>query len=143
MGIEKSAGGVHVNPGLGLGVEARSNIIHDILDMYAKTSYFKNDGSAKYGLVVDYTTEALLRHGFELADIKQTVCGITVYPNEYFNPLDDATGRLTVTDNTRSVHWYTKTWADNYGPMRIRLTRMLHRYFGVNAFAKLKSLIKR
>jgi hypothetical protein len=66
-----------------------------------------------------------------------------VYPNEYFNPLDDATGRLTVTDNTRSIHWYTKTWADNYGPMRIRLTRMLHRCFGVNAFTNLKSLIKR
>jgi hypothetical protein len=142
MGIEKDGNSICVAPGLGLGMEPKSEVCKQIIDLYAKTSLFDGNGSIRYGFVVKYTTNVLLRHGFELSDRKQTVCGITVYPNEYFNPLDDATGRLTVTDNTHSVHWYTKTWADNYGPMRIRLTRMLHRCFGVNAFAKLKSLIK-
>jgi hypothetical protein len=143
MGIEKDGDSICVAPGLGLGMEPKSEVCKQIIDLYLKASLFDENGSIKCGFVVKYTTDVLLRHGFELSDRKQTICGITVYPNEYFNPLDDATGRLAVTDNTRSIHWYTKTWADNYGPMRIRLTRMLHRCLGINTFIKLKFLIVR
>jgi hypothetical protein len=143
MGIEKHDDDVYVNPGLGLGLMPQSNVCLEIMKLYADTSYLNDDGSAKFGLVVKYTTDVLFRHGFELIDKKQIVSCITIYPNEYFNPLEDATGRLTLTDNTCSIHWYTKTWADNYGPMRIWLTRMLHRCLGVNTLSKLKSTIKR
>jgi mannosyltransferase OCH1-like enzyme len=138
MGIEKALDSVYVNPGLGLGVEAQSRICYEILNLY--TEKFE---SSKYGIVVKLTTDTLLRHGLELADKKQTVSDITIYPNEYFNPLEDATGRLSTTENTHSIHWYTKTWADNYGPTRIWFTRLLHRCVGVNTFSKLKSIIKR
>ena len=72
----------------------------------------------------------------------QTVAGVTVYPHDYFNPLDDATGRLTLTDNTRSIHRYDKTWCDDYGPARIRLTRLLHRVIGTSMSLRIKTLLR-
>ena len=68
---------------------------------------------------------------------------ITIYPIDYFNPLDDATGVLRKTKNTRSIHWYDKTWLDNYGPVRKWLTRIIHRYFGINSIAWIKHLFSK
>jgi hypothetical protein len=137
MCIEKSIDSIYVNPGLGLGIEAHSSICLEILNLYANIYE-----SSKFGLVVKFTTDTLHQHGFELTDKKQVVSDITIYPNEYFNPLEDATGRLSITENTHSIHWYTKTWADNYGPTRIWFTRYLHRCIGLNTFSKLRSIIK-
>jgi hypothetical protein len=142
MGIEKDFDCISVNPGLGLGLEAQSRLCGEILKQYADTSYYNEEGREKFGLVVKYTTDALLQSGFELIDKKQVVSNVTIYPNEYFNPLEDATGRLRITDNTYSIHWYSKTWAEHYGPLRNWLTRRAHRYLGVDTLGKIKQRLK-
>jgi hypothetical protein len=143
MGIEQDGANICVAPGLALGAEAGMDIYREIIQLYKATSYYKADGTPRAGLVVQYTTDALRRRGLQLQNVKQYIAGINIYPNDYFNPLDDATGRLTLTANSHSIHHYSKTWADNYGPMRIWATRLLHRCLGVNTFTKLKIFIQR
>lgn len=140
MGIEKAAPGV--NPGLGIAAAKGEPIYKEIIDHYATLSFVDNDGNQIPGTVVKHTTDVLKRHGFKEEDRFQSICGINIYPNEYFNPLDDATGRLEITSNTRSIHWYSKTWVSNYGPVRAWITRRIHRYFGVNSIGWIKNLIR-
>lgn len=142
MGIEQSVESTGVNPGLGLAAEEGMEIYKTILDYYATLHFVDEQGVQFPGTVVKHTTDVLNRYGFVAENRVQEVAGVTIYPNDWFNPLDDATGRLTVTDNTRSIHHYSKTWIDNYGPCRIWITRRLHRIFGVYGLQRLKKMIK-
>lgn len=140
MGMEQLFG---VAPGLGLGAEAGMAIYKEMIDYYAQLHFADEAGNPLPGTVVKHTTDVLSRHGLELKADLQQVAGVWIYPSDYFDPLDDATGRLTVTSNTRSIHLYSKTWVDNYGPLRNHATRLFHRLFGVDAAARLKHLLGR
>lgn len=141
MGIEQAADNVAVNPGLGLAAESGMELYRLLLEHYAALHFVDECGVPLPGTVVKHTTDILSRLGFAAENSIQQVAGTWIYPNDWFNPLDDATGILTVTDNTRSIHLYSKTWVDNYGPLRIWITRRLHRIFGVDKLQRLKKLL--
>lgn len=143
MGIEKDADKVGVAAGLGLAAEPNMPIYKEIVDHYHQVPFVDKDGNQIPGTVVKHVTDVLIQKGFVLKDEIQHVADIWIYPNEYFNPLEDATGKLTITSNTRSIHWYSKTWVENYGPIRNWVTRWIHRLFGVNSLSWLKQLIHR
>jgi len=68
------------------------------------------------------------------------VCGLTIYPNDYFNPFDDITGRLVITDNTRSIHWYSKTWVGK-SSIGLNLSRLVHRILDQRLFVSLRYFV--
>lgn len=139
MGMEQTFG---VAPGLGLGCEKNHPFYKEIIDYYYSLNFLDENGNQMPGTVVKHTTEVFKKYGFvEKKDVQQ-VADIWIYPAEYFDPLDDATGKLSITPNTRSIHLYSKTWVDNYGPFRNCATRMAHRIFGVNGLAWLKHVWK-
>lgn len=119
-----------VAPGLGLGVGPNHDLYKDLLDKYA-TLIFKNaDGSLNQKTIVAYNTEVLEEHGLKSVSGIQEVAGVWIYPADYFNPLDSLTGKLKLTDNTRSIHWYMNSWSDS-SAFRQWLSRMSHRLFGL------------
>lgn len=132
---------VDVNPGLGLGAIPGLQVYREILDFYSNQHFLNPDHSLNETTVVKYTSRVLYKHGLESLAGIQEVAGIKIYPQDYFNPLDNATGRLKKTLNTRSIHWYAKTWIDNHSPMRIHITRFIHRIFGVNSISWIKKII--
>ena len=142
MGIEKSACSLGVNPGLGMASEAGTEVYGAILDYYRGLHFIDENGSQQLTTVVAHTSEVLSRFGFVPQDRIQHLGGITLYPNDWFNPLDDATGRITVTENTRSIHLYAKTWVENYGPVKQRVSRLLHRIFGVERTIRWRKRIR-
>lgn len=143
MGFEKSHSGIGVASGLGIAAPAGHPFYKKILDHYSSISYLGSDGKPLPGTVVAHVTRLFLEAGLIPEDRLQCVEGITVYPNEYFNPLDDATGRLRITPRTCSIHHYDKTWCDNYGPTRTRIMRLIHRIFGVTTFSRLRKFLTR
>ena len=110
-----------VAPGLGLGAEAGMPFYKEVLNYYQPLHFM--------------TTAVLTANGMKNENSLQEVCGIWIYPREYFNPLNDNTGVLDITDNTRSIHWYTKTWLPKRSPLKAKLSQWVHRHFGVNALA--------
>ncbi len=127
-----------VNPGQGIAVEAGHAFYKRLLDYYTTVHFLLPDGSYDHETVVRRTTSLLVDEGLEPRHAMQQVAGIWIYPKDYFNPLDDLTGRLVMTDNTRSIHWYARTW-QNRSPLKQRLSRWSHRVFGFHLH-KLKNL---
>lgn len=120
---------VRVAPGLGLGFEPGTSLFKEILDDYQKSHFLNVDGSINYTTVVDRTTDILKKHGFIEEDRIQQVAGVTIYPKEYFCPMDYGTGKLDLTENTRSIHWYDASWLDERMKKRRKRSEKIRNLF--------------
>lgn len=145
MGIEKSlatsngSGYIGVNAGLGLGAEAGMPIYKEVLDFYERLK-FKFDGTT----VVTIVTQLLLLHGFHSLNEMQQIEGITIYPAEYFCPMDSTTGIIEITPETVSIHHYSCSWIDhNTLNYRLHLLKnILIKLFGAKTILRLTKYIK-
>ncbi|MCH5222365.1 MAG: glycosyl transferase [Muribaculaceae bacterium] len=126
FGIEKNRNIISINPGLVMGACQKMEFYRRMLDLYDDWDPVDND-MVPEPLLIQGTTDLLISGGFERKDEMQHLDGITIYPNDFFNPLDDYTGRLGITQNTRSIHHYAKSWIDGYGPMKNWLSKRYHR----------------
>ena len=132
MGIEvraKEGEYPQVAPGLGLGVTPGHKLYQVLLEKYATLRFLNEDGSLNQKTIVKYNTEVLQEQGLLPSNDLQEVAGVWIYPADYFNPLDSLTGKLKLTDNTRSIHWYMNSWSDS-SSFRQWLSRISHRLFG-------------
>ena len=127
MGIEQDADQVVVAPGLGMGGYTGMELYKRVLDYYTALNFSDKSESQISGLVVKCTTDILCQFGFVCENKLQQVADVWIYPNDYFNPMDDYTGKIRVTENTRAIHYYAKSWIDGYSPLRNFLSKRFHR----------------
>lgn len=127
----------NIATGLGFGAEANHPTIVAMREEYAAVA---PDCNGNYPMIVcpALNTKALVPFGLKLDGSRQNVGGAEILPAEYLNPYDDPTGRLNKTSNTVSVHWYSKSWMSKGTILRSKLTKPLHRIFGVDAFRRFR-----
>lgn len=120
----------YINTGEGFGAEAGNEIVLQMLHEYDRLL----DG--KQGTIgcPILNTEALLKFGLVQDGQMQRIRNAVVFPQDYFNPYDDPTGVLTMTENTFSIHWYGKSWLDKKTVLRSKLMKPLHRLLGSDFF---------
>ena len=123
-----------VATGLGFGAIKNHVTVVDMLKEYDHLQ--KEDGTFELKSCPQLNTAALLRLGMQLNGKEQIVVGAHIYPADFFNPFEDATGILRTTKNTYSIHWYAKSWISKRRILRSKLTRPLHRIFGTDFFRK-------
>lgn len=124
-----------VATGLGFGAEKGHTVIKKMLEEYHPLM----DGMSGVEMCPKLNTQALSKMGLEKNGCYQVLADNTIiYPIDFFNPLDDATGVLNITDNTYSINHYGKTWMDKKTIFRSKLTRPFHRVFGMDCFSFLK-----
>lgn len=133
---------IAVNPGLGLGAKHSMSFYKKVLEYYESLHFLNTDGTPNMKTVVSYTTELLENEGLRFSTEVQEIAGITIYPKDYFNPLDDNTGILKITPNTHSIHWYSKTWL-KIPSWRIKASRLFHRIFGTEIGPRIKRFFRR
>ena len=122
----------YINTGLGIGCEPHHPIMDVLLQPYLDR-HPSEDGSYQPVPCPRLNTAVLLPYGLKQNGEKQQVCGAMILPTDYLNPFDDVTGRLEKTGNTFSIHWFGKSWMSKRSILRNRLTRPVHRFFGVDA----------
>lgn len=132
--------GLGVNPGLGLGVTPGLELYKEILEYYVPLHFVNDDGSLNQITIVKHTTNVLIENGLKQTSDLQNVAGVWIYPRDYFNPLDSLTGKLTITENTRSIHWYMNSWS-NRSKLYRYLSKLSHRICGLT-FHRLKNIIR-
>ncbi len=127
----------HINTGLGFGAEKENPIVYAMLNHYL---LMEPDRFGNYPInkCPQLNTEALVPYGLKLNGKNQQIEGAQILSKEYLNPLEDATGVLSITENTYSINWYGKSWMDKKTVIRSRLMRPLHRVFGVDAFKRFR-----
>jgi mannosyltransferase OCH1-like enzyme len=99
-----------VNPGLGIGGEKGNLIFKMMLDLYVKKHFVNLRGSYS-GTVVKFFSEIVNKIGYVMdekgiAHLKN----ISIYPQDYFCPINYFSGKMSITQNTRSIHHYAATW---------------------------------
>lgn len=142
MGFERVDDRPAVNPGLGLAAEPEMPLYRAILDRFARMSFLSENGDINPCTMIPMVTELLKERGLSGDGTVERVAGITVYPPDWFNPFDDATGRLRRTDNTRTIHWFAKSWLPAEAAWKTASKRLLRRLFGTGRLSRLGRFLK-
>lgn len=121
-----------LNTGLGFASEAHHPVVLAMKEMYEKMT--KEELQERYIRTGNLTgcprinTWALLPLGLRQDGTSQEVSGAKILPQEYLCPLDDLTGKKTITRNTISIHWFSKSPHGKKAWFKNKLARPLHRF---------------
>lgn len=123
-----------VASGLGFGSIAHGIAIEAMLSEYAPLL----DGA--HGVVgcPRLNTKALEKLGLQRDGSLQEIGDAVIYPLDWFNPYESATGRLNCTKNTVSIHWYSASWLSPKQKLRKMISTPLHRILGIDFFRRQK-----
>ena len=114
MGCETDGGSnthpIRVAPGLGLAVEANNPLYKYFLEHYSKLEFIDKNGKLNMYTVVQHTTDILFKFGLINNPGIQNICGITIYPSEYFNPRNSITKKMHITKESRTIHYGNASW---------------------------------
>lgn len=115
MGCEKNTNALtgeplNVNVGLGFAVEKGHPIIREMLDFYESRHFKYPDGHIEQITIVSTVTGILKKHGYKQSDTPSEIGGITIYPWDYFCPIEFLSHRMEITGNTRTIHHYSASW---------------------------------
>ena len=118
-----------INTGLGFAAEAHHHAVKAMLAMY---NGLVVDGIYQYEKMQgcpQLNTKALVAFGLIQNGTKQEVCDARILPIDYLCPFKDATGELNKTENTISVHWFSKSPHGKMAVWRMKFTRPFHKFF--------------
>ena len=116
-----------VNSGQVMAAKAHHPVIRAMIEEYKKLHFANADGTATPVGCPRLNTDVMERFGLIRNGREQVVAGIHVYSADYFNPMDSTTGKLTKTENTYSIHWYSMSWLPKRVQMKAKLGRILRR----------------
>ena len=77
-----------VNDGQCFGVIPGHPLVKEMLEEYENLSFTNPDGSFNKVLSPENRTRCLVKHGLKLDGTRQNICGIEVFPRDYFCPMD-------------------------------------------------------
>lgn len=129
LGFENEA---YVNTGLGFGSVPYGSVVEAMLAEYDSLLSGKNGTIGCPRL----NTKALVKLGLAQNGLKQKVQDAVIYPPEFFNPYDSATGELNRTSKTISIHWYAASWMSKRQKIRGAIGKPLHRWLGKDFFRR-------
>lgn len=116
-----------VNSGQMLAARSGHPVLEEMMVRYNDMAFYREDGSMNLLACPYVNTDVLVDHGLVRNGREQTVAGFHVYPADWFNPLNSATGELSKTPNTVSIHWYSMSWIPAWRRVRVRIMRRVRR----------------
>ena len=143
MGFEFLGENVAINPGLGIAAEQEMPLYKTILDQYNRLNFLTETGRLNPYTMIPIVTDLLKEMGLAGNGTIERIAGVDIYPPDWFNPFDDATGRLRKTENTRTIHWFAKSWLPAEPAWKTKTKRLLRRLFGTDRLTRLGQFLKK
>lgn len=109
--------------GLGLSASTNLPLYNEILNYYNAEHFVRSDGSLNLETVVTRISSILIKYGYKGDGTIENVRGVTIYPPDYFCPLNPDDGVLRITRNTISIHHYADTWHSEKEKNAIQLSK--------------------
>lgn len=97
----------------------------EMQELYRTALFLRPDGSADETTNVERITRLLLEHGLERGNLRQSVCGVEIFPAEVFSPKDLQTGKIRITENTRAIHHFNASWMSPRQRFHTRVAQLL------------------
>lgn len=116
-----------VNSGQVLAAIPHHPVIGAMIAEYKTLHFLNPDGSINAVGCPHLNSDVMERFGLVRNGQEQLVAGIHVYPEDYFNPMDSTTGKLTKTEHTYSIHWYSMSWMGKSTQIRVKIGRIYRR----------------
>ena len=113
-----------INPGLGLATMPGLGLYKEILEYY-NGIHFTINANGIYDTVVEHISGIFKNHGFEGSGKIEEVEDILIYPPDYFCPMNYRTGKVNITENTYTIHWYSASWQSGYGRFKTKIQYLI------------------
>lgn len=117
----------YVASGLTIASVPHHPVVQAMIEEYQNLHFVNADGITNAVGCPHLNTDVMEHFGLVRNGQEQTVAGIHVYPADFFNPLDSMTGKLTKTENTYSIHWYSMSWLPWYKQIKVKIGRIYRR----------------
>ena len=153
LGVQSFAGFEQYNtlsvaPGLIFGSEQNGTVVSEIVDLYSRDTFVNEYGECNLETVCSKVTNLLIeKYGLQLENTKQDLGLITIFPTEYFCPLNGATKEnLYQTENTYSKHLYLASWVPKQKfniRVKNKIRQILIKMFGYDRLKRIKERIKK
>ncbi|MCR5670833.1 MAG: glycosyl transferase [Butyrivibrio sp.] len=111
-----------IGDGAGFGFTAGSPLLKEMMAEY--------DSLSEYVESPKLRTKILVGHGLIQDGTRQKVDGVEIYPSEYLSPKNYYTGKVTITENTYSIHHFEASWHESNTGFYKKLMRSLTGTFG-------------
>lgn len=139
LGVETTG---FVATGLGFGAVKNDKNIKLMIDEYKEIHFARKDGTFDVLPCPMRNTHPFVKYGFSETSSKiQHINGATVYPPEYFCPLDYITGKLQITNKTISIHHYNSSWLSSEELQLHKIEQSLFKKFGMRSGKVLYKII--
>lgn len=113
-----------------VGNEKNGQWILENLQHYIDRHFLKEDGSYDTTPIGAIITKNLSKYGFIPNNKKQTLsCGVTLYPTDYFCPMDYKKGIFSLTKKAYTIHHYVASWLE-----KNKKSIFVHRLLGDNFY---------
>lgn len=137
-------GNKYINTGLGFGAEKGASILEELMADYQDISFRREGGSLDLTPCPERNTDVFLRRGLRPDGSRQILLGnVLVLPPACLCPFSDYNGRLTVTEDTVSIHWYGASWFDGDKNARKKKRAAVRRKDTLTAIAQLPNRVMR
>lgn len=115
-----------VNPGLVVASEAGGHVMADIVRKYESMSLLPQKGRIHPQSSPRMLTALLEEsYGLKRDGCLQELDGLTVFPAEFFDPIDPHTGAMSIAETTYSIHHYSGTWLLPAKKYRLKMRKRL------------------
>lgn len=130
MGWEKpgSTGVYSIAPGLGLAANKEQPLYQEILHGFEPLNFYDENGERNNYSMIPLVTDLLTQKGLKKDGSMQVIDDVILYPSEYLCPMEYFTGKVTITDNTYTIHWYSMTWLPKTAIWKFKLMRLVRRF---------------
>ena len=101
----------YIATGLGFGAEKGNVVIKKMFEAYSGKHFKIGEGVFKDTPCPEINTPPLIKLGYSYNDAEiWSIPEVTVFPPEYFCPIDYLTGETRITPKTFSIHHFSASW---------------------------------
>lgn len=135
FGVEQSNN--LINTGLGFGAKKNSPVIKKMLQIYDVVNY--SSDKLEHIACPILNTRVLKQLGYTYKNEPVNYELFTVYPSEYFDPLNTIEAKNLITNNTYTIHHYSSSWQSP----KIKIKKKIIQVLGTDRFITFRKLLNR
>ena len=102
-----------INTGQGFAAVKGHPFVKENKNFYEKYKVCNSEGKFNKIICVEVSTQIMVSHGLKKSNEYQNIFDMDIYPTDYFCPLKMGTNKVTITENTYSIHHFDSSWKSN------------------------------